>query len=312
MVSKNGTAVASGSWEFEEGSGSTTADISGNSNTGTLFGNPVWTTGVGGSTGIAYDGVDDYLNCGIVSNINFTSPFSASVWIKPALAGLSVTGNPGVLSKADSTDGWSWQMRYETPGGSGYMGFNINTSTGAKWLPVSEVLQPGVWSHIVGTYDGSKFVCYMNGSAVDSMPVSGIVDAPNAPLLIGQEGWVQFFTGVIDNVGIYDRALCRSEILSLYNEFNTTSISNNDDNAYLIKIYPNPSNTNFTVSVAQDVNLQDAVLKVYDVCGKQVREVAIQDHQTLVERTVLNSGIYFYQLINYNSNIIGRGKLMVQ
>jgi hypothetical protein len=34
-----------GQWKLDEGSGSTTADISGNGNTGTLVGSPAWTTG---------------------------------------------------------------------------------------------------------------------------------------------------------------------------------------------------------------------------------------------------------------------------
>src|SRR5262249_6143253 len=47
-------------WPFDEGSGATAADATGNGNTGTLQGGAIWTSGRFGG-GLRFDGVDDYV-----------------------------------------------------------------------------------------------------------------------------------------------------------------------------------------------------------------------------------------------------------
>ena len=53
--------MATGSWRFNEGSGSTVADSSGNSNGGTLYNGTSWTAGVHGYAA-EFDGINDYIN----------------------------------------------------------------------------------------------------------------------------------------------------------------------------------------------------------------------------------------------------------
>src|SRR3989344_6333653 len=69
-------------YKFDEGSGTTASDSSGNNNIGTLINNPAWTTGkIGG--GLSFDGVDDYVNISNESAFDFerTNPFSISAWV---------------------------------------------------------------------------------------------------------------------------------------------------------------------------------------------------------------------------------------
>jgi hypothetical protein len=67
--SSSTTATTVGQWTFEEGTGLTTADISGNGFRGTLINSPGWTTGkIGG--GLNFDGINDYVqipNPGLLS-----------------------------------------------------------------------------------------------------------------------------------------------------------------------------------------------------------------------------------------------------
>jgi len=75
-----------GLWHFDEGTGTTAADSSGNNNNGTLVNGPTWTTGkVGGA--LSFDGVDDYASLGTSGMPSGSQPFSISVWMKkdPAL-----------------------------------------------------------------------------------------------------------------------------------------------------------------------------------------------------------------------------------
>ena len=50
-----------GAWGFNEGSGTTTADASGNGNTATLLNGPTWVAGKYGN-GLSFDGANDNLS----------------------------------------------------------------------------------------------------------------------------------------------------------------------------------------------------------------------------------------------------------
>src|SRR3990167_283101 len=71
-----------GYWNFDEGSGATVADSSGNGNTGTLTNGPTWTTGKIGQA-LSFDGSNDYVDAGTGSSLNLASSLTVSAWIKP-------------------------------------------------------------------------------------------------------------------------------------------------------------------------------------------------------------------------------------
>ena len=74
-----------GYWSFNEGSGSTAADGSGNGHTGSLQYSPTWaTTGscrVGGC--LSFDGTDDYVRVADSAPLRITGNLTLSAWIKP-------------------------------------------------------------------------------------------------------------------------------------------------------------------------------------------------------------------------------------
>ena len=57
--------------------------------------------------------------------------------------------------------------------------------------------------------------------------------------------------------------------------------------------------------------LKKAEMKIYDVCGKEVKTISISNFETTVESGDLQSGMYFYNILN-NKRIIENGKLVVQ
>jgi hypothetical protein len=78
-----------------------------------------------------------------------------------------------------------------------------------------------------------------------------------------------------------------------------------------ISVYPNPSTTNFTLKISSEIIIKDAVIKIYDVCGKGIKNISINTNETIIDRGELQSGIYFYQIINNNERI-DNGKLIIQ
>jgi hypothetical protein len=73
----------------------------------------------------------------------------------------------------------------------------------------------GLWTHLAATHDRSVFNLYVNGSLAASKAASGSVIPSSGPLRIGGNSlWGEYFTGRIDELRIYERALSPSEIVA--------------------------------------------------------------------------------------------------
>ncbi|MDZ4721389.1 MAG: LamG-like jellyroll fold domain-containing protein, partial [Roseiflexaceae bacterium] len=78
---------------------------------------------------------------------------------------------------------------------------------GTSSLPVNS------WSHLAVTYNNSTLRLYLNGAQVASTAASGAMATSSNPLRMGGNSiWGEYFSGRIDNVRIYNRALSATEI----------------------------------------------------------------------------------------------------
>ena len=71
------------------------------------------------------------------------------------------------------------------------------------------------WEHVAMVYDGSTLQFYLNGNAQTSTPVTGYIENRHCPMVIGQKGLDQssgFFTGYMDELRVYTRALSANEV----------------------------------------------------------------------------------------------------
>jgi hypothetical protein len=199
-----------GWWKLNEGSGTSANDSSGYGNHGTLRSNPQWVVGIAGGA-LEFSGTSDFVDCGSDESLNITGPITIALWMRPAAAGEGGP-NAGPVCKAESGNTWSWQLRYNAPGGN-FMGFQFaGVPEGSTWVDVQENLSPGEWYHIAGTFDGTNIKCHLNGAETDSGTISGIRGGEST-FFIGQDGWVNVFSGAVDEVRIYNHALSEAEIL---------------------------------------------------------------------------------------------------
>jgi len=203
-----------GYWSFDEGAGTTARDLSGRGNTGTLVNNPTWVEGRVGRA-LSFDGVDDFIEIGDRPTLNFhgTQPFTIEGWVRPAVAGHSGTivgrYNAGITGNYFLTllNG-RLNLLYRPPEPP----WNITGTT---------ILTANVWHHVVGTYDGSHMRLFVNGSS-DAIPVApGLAHNVNIRVLIGarlsNNTPTVFFSGLIDEVRIHNRALTEAEIRTIFN-----------------------------------------------------------------------------------------------
>jgi hypothetical protein len=78
---------------------------------------------------------------------------------------------------------------------------------GAGPLPLNR------WSHLAGTYDGITMRFYLNGVLIASRPQAGAIPVVSGSLSIGGDATSgQNWTGLIDDVRIYSRAMNQDQI----------------------------------------------------------------------------------------------------
>jgi len=192
-------------YNFNEGNLGTAYDLSGNGNNGTLAG-AIWTgTGKFGGA-LQFSGTNSMVNIPSSPTLNFTTGFTLEAWVNPV--------SPG---------NWSAVIFKERTGGMNYSLYSNNGTNrplGQVWLNNAEQDAPGAapvplntWTHLASTFDGSTLRLYVNGALAGSKAISGSVAATTNPLRIGGNTiWGEFFTGQIDEVRLYNRALSAGEI----------------------------------------------------------------------------------------------------
>ena len=193
---------------MQEGTGTEIADTSDESNTGTLVNTPAWTirnpyiaTSGDDNNCLSFDGVDDYVNCGNATSLDVDT-LTASSWIKTTGTGYKMWIARG---------GGQYWLSHDTS----RLHFCITTSTGRKDLYTTINYYDNKWHHVVNTYDGAYMKMYMDGVEINSFAKTGTISGLT-DLLIGRYSSSYQFTGSVDDVRIYNRALTATEIKASY------------------------------------------------------------------------------------------------
>ena len=198
-----------GYWTFDEGSGTTASDSSGNNNTGTLTGGPTWATGkIGGA--LSFDGVDDYIAIPGGSWVP-NNKITVLAWIK-------VQENFGyfmghIKSPVAQRNWYCWNN-------NGFLtcGF-ANSSLGSSNARILNAYNAD-WHQVGFTADlDADTMSYIIDGAIDKTGAN--TNSPATTLThdvtIGQVEDATFANHFIDDVRIYDRVLTQAEITELYN-----------------------------------------------------------------------------------------------
>jgi large repetitive protein len=201
----NNTAGLIASYSFDAISGNTITDQSGLGHSGTAS-NATWTA-IGHSGGaVSFNGTNAWVTVADAPDLSLTTAMTVEAWVHPA-----------------ALSGWRTVIMKERPGGLAYTLYAsdnnappaIYANTGATEVSAlgSNLLTLNVWTHLAGTYDGTTVRLYVNGSLISSKPLSGNLVSSTSPLRIGGNSiWGEYFSGLIDDVRIYNRALSNSEI----------------------------------------------------------------------------------------------------
>jgi len=187
-------------WKLDETEGSIAYDCVWN-NDGILNGEPLWQPAGGQVDGaLAFDGIDDYVSTSSVLD-PAASPFSVFAWIKG--------GAPGQVI-ISQTGGANWLLADPS---EGKLQTGLSRPAGGRFVPqplIAEfIITDGNWHRVGLTWDGSNKILYADGAEVARDTHAGL-ESSEGGLYIGTGKDLDpagFFSGLIDDVRIYNRAI---------------------------------------------------------------------------------------------------------
>lgn len=203
-------------WSFDDVSGATVLDKSGNGHNGTINGAEITEGKIG--TAISFDASGEYVRVPHSEELNFaaTDSYTISLWVKPE----ELSAWQCVIAK----------NRAITPA-RGYMGLwfegtrfaYCQGSDGSSWFdnPRYDGAENGVWYNVVMVQDATqnKSLMYVNGALVVSRDYTKACYG-TADLFMGSgdsAGLNQFY-GSLDEVKVYGTAFSATEIKNNYDK----------------------------------------------------------------------------------------------
>src|SRR5467141_1787422 len=214
------TALPTATYGFNEGSGNTTADASGNANVGTLSG-PSWTTAGRYGYALSFNGTNAYVEAANSNSLNPGTAATFSAWVNVLAANANIssvinkwsqTSDDEYLFGLDSSNRltFAWQ----TTGGNVWGRPSYNIVSGNVQVPL------GTWTYITVVRNGPAISFYVNGNldatfsaAADANPFQNGINT----LRIGGQnrgGMTRVLNGTIDEVRMYNQALTPTQIQS--------------------------------------------------------------------------------------------------
>lgn len=191
-------------YSFDEGSGTTLGDQSGNDKAGTVVG-ATWVAGKYGSA-LSFNGTSSRVDLPALGTF-YKNGFTLEAWVNKT----------GTRSDVGIVGTWDWpgggpMLWVDHIAGHHYVTLNAGLS---NYLDSGKSPVIGQWQYLSATYDGTTVRYYVDGTQVASRTFTGNVGDSNA-WHIGAYGANPsgFFDGVIDDVRIYNRGLTAAEVQS--------------------------------------------------------------------------------------------------
>ena len=183
-------------WKLDETEGDIAYDSVG-SNHGTVIGVPTWQPDGGQMNGALEFNGATFVVVGPVLNPS-DGPFSVFAWIKGGQAGQAIVSQQ---------TGVNWLML--DPATGGLMTELRTNSRGSMPLSSNAAVADDDWHHIGFAWDGSRRSLYMDDVLVAEDEKSGLAGSSGGLTIgCGADGAPDtFFTGLIDEVRIYNRAV---------------------------------------------------------------------------------------------------------
>ncbi|MFY8187349.1 MAG: cadherin-like beta sandwich domain-containing protein [Flavobacterium sp.] len=208
-----------------------------------------------------FDGVNDFVNCGVNAALNITSSMTVELWIRP-------TQNLG-NGKWDRLIHRNWPTGYFFGGKAGAtnaLAVVLSGDLNAAVTP-NNTITVGIWQHVSFVFDdlANRITIYKDGNIVTTTTWNGTITGGAHNLTISDSG--ECFGGNIDEVRIWNVARTQAQIQSnLYNKMNGATPN-------LVAYYNfdhgvvNGTNTGVTTLVDQSTTARNGTLTNFTLSG---------------------------------------------
>lgn len=196
-------------YSFDDGTGTTAADVSGHGNTLTLGSGASWAAGTIGSNSILFNGTSTGNATKSSPVINTALPFSVSAWVK-----LNSTGGYQTFASLDGTATSAFYLQLR--GDTGRFAFtrlsSDSVASTAYHADASSAPTTGTWYNLIGVNDVASGLLklYVNGVLQSSVSYSGGWQGTGTTV-IGGGKWngarVDYVNGYVDDARFYNSPL---------------------------------------------------------------------------------------------------------
>jgi len=276
-------------WKFDEGKGTTLADVKGTSN-GTLYNLPEssWVDGIKGKAlNFNTGNVASYVEVPDNKTIDFdaTSSFTFSVWMKVA----------DVSSSSDMNFIWKGATGKNTPDEKGrWYGMLFKTNqlrlaidddvvkTQLGFSDAHLTMKMDSWNHIVGIRDlaSKNLYLFINGEKVAELPDGTTTEIASTPLPLvfgNNNGHTRNFEGALDEITMFKVALTAAEVKQLYNSYSTGSSKIKASMANVMTLAVNPVAEVLTLNHSESISK----VEIYSITGMLVATIANKGSETI-------------------------------
>lgn len=157
----------------------------------------------------------------------------------------------------------------------------------------------GAWHHVAFTYTGDTMRLYLDSILVDKYPLSGVIDFNGTnmskSIYVGCHLYAYGYTGLIDDLVFYNRAVSASEVGQIFRfaPQASTSINNKLENS--LNVYPVP----FSNKLNLNLNASIITGGIYSTDGKLIYSLNKSGNES-IETGTWPKGIYIIKAETMN------------
>jgi hypothetical protein len=311
-------------------------DESGNGNNGTVNGATLTVDRFGNANkAYSFNGVSNEIV--VPHDVTLNSlPISISLWFRTSIS----QANKMLVNKfvCQSQNGYSFRLNNNKPSA-----FYFSNGQSNNYLSLDAVstnfqsLNDDIWHNGILIVESDSSKLYIDGNLIHSDAVIGSLTVTNTNTDLRFGNYPQgvctgpqnfYYSGLIDDIGIWNRALSQQEISDLYNGnicyqnitvtdtllinmgitgFNPVTYNNT------IKIFPNPTNDHITIDYGNFASLSGYQLKIINSLSQIVFQTNITQQSDYLNLTTWGgNGLYFVQIIDTQGNISDIRKIVIQ
>ncbi len=221
MVNSGSSQMAGliGAWLFDEDSGGEVRDASGNGHDGELVGNATLAENGRFGSALSCDGSEAYVMVPDHEDFEFDGDFSIACWFQNDTAPSDHSGlvTKGYDKPSDAGgNAMPWYLVYFLTSGTVDLYLRDASNTNSRALGTTRV-NDGEWHHVVAMKDADEVKIYVDGKEDGAADAVDATYGENDQPLVFMVHYSRWIKGLMDEVGIFNRALSEDEINLIMN-----------------------------------------------------------------------------------------------